>query len=138
MDADLAKMTQEEAAAAREDGRRAMESWVTDPRGLGVLFDRKAYTLYGLAKRQRDQDPYVRTGMLRAHVMAPNRVQAVATAAGFKLNWHADSRILNFMKGKKAVYRMQFEVISKAEAESVERAIQKGLDAAPQRTPKEV
>lgn len=131
MDADLAQIVKEETRATKEHARLAFEQWVAAEDGLGVLFSRKAYTLYGLAKRERDQNPYVRTGDLKRHVMHPGRVRAAGSDAAFSLRWSADARLLNFMKGKKQVYRLQFENVSKAEADSLDQVIQDRLNRAP-------
>jgi hypothetical protein len=130
MDADLAQMVKAEVRATRDTAAQAVESWVTSADGLGVFFTRRAYTLYGLAQRSRSQDPYVRSGELRRHVQSPRRVQTVGEEP-FRVVWWADARLLNFMKGKMAIYREQWESVSRTEMDGVERRIQTAINKVP-------
>lgn len=127
IDPDIQQMVTTDIRATRAAAVAAVDSWVTSPDGLGVLFSRRAYTLYGLAQRSRPQDPYTRSGELRRHVMAPGRVRAAGDDP-FRVVWWADARPLNFMKGKNAVYRDQFENVPRQEMDGLDKVIQARID----------
>lgn len=131
VDPDIQAIVTEDIAASGKATQQSLERWVTSADGLGVFFSPAAYTLYGLAKRQREQAPYVRSGDLKRRSMAAGRVQLREGAERFAVKWQADSRILNFMKGKKQIYRDQFETVSKAELDGVDRRVQASLDRLP-------
>lgn len=114
----------------RDIAAKSLEAWVTSPDGLGVLFSRRAYTIYGLARREKDQDPYVSSGELRTRSMRSGRVRAWGNSKWI-VDWRADSRILNFMTGKKAIYRQQFEEVGQVELKRLDKTIQINLDKAP-------
>lgn len=114
----------------RDIAAKSLESWVTNPEGLGVLFTRRAYTIYGLARREKDQAPYVHSGDLRSRAMRPGRVRAWGNSK-WVVDWRADSRILNFMTGKKAIYRQQFEEVGQVEIKRLDKVIQINMDKAP-------
>lgn len=131
VDPDLAAIVGADIKATGAEAAKRVESWVTSEDGLGAFFSRRAYTLYGLAKREQDQDPYVRSGGLKARSMRAGRVNLRTGANQFQVKWQADSRILNFMKGKKAIYREQFETVSKPELDALDQRVQTGLDRLP-------